>query len=354
MKWLRILVILAVCLAGLAASPAVFAQRVVVKLGTLAPEGSPWHDILLQMKEDWSRLSDGKVVVRIYPSGVLGGETDMIRKMRIGQIQAVAISGPALQRLEPGVACLQIPLMVESYEEFDFIRDRIAPRLESLLVERNFRVISWGDAGWVHFFTKAPARTLQDIRQMKLLTAAGDPVVEKLYKDFGFRVVPLPYTEVLTALQTGLIEAVQGPPLYALLEQWFGLAGNMIDIKWTPLVAATVVREDTWERIRPEWREGMLAAAHAAGVRMRREIRKLGDDAVPEMRKRGLNVITVDEANFAGWREEADKAYPKLRGEEYAPADLFDEVQRLRDEFRRQGASSGAVAGEATGSRDPE
>jgi TRAP-type C4-dicarboxylate transport system substrate-binding protein len=91
----------------------------------------------------------------------------------------------------------------------------------------------------------------------------------------------------------------------------------------------------------------------ACAGRSANSIRKLGDDAVPEMRKRGLNVITVDEANFAGWREEADKAYPKLRGV-YAPADLFDEVQRLRDEFRRQGASSGAVAGEATGSRDPE
>lgn len=347
MRRMRILVILAVCLAGLAVSPSAFAQRVVVKLGTLAPEGSPWHDILLQMKEDWSRLSDGKVVVRIYPSGVLGGETGMIRKMRIGQIQAVAISGPALQRLEPGVACLQIPLMVESYEEFDYIRDRIAPRLESMLVKRNFRVLSWGDAGWVHFFTKKPAKSLQEIRSMKLLTAAGDPVVEKLYRDFGFRVVPLPYTEVLTALQTGLIEAVQGPPLYALLEQWFGLASNMIDVKWTPLVAATVIREDTWNRINPVWREGMLEAAHAAGARMRTEIRKLGDDAVPEMRKRGLNVIEVDEATFAGWKEEAEKAYPKLRGE-YAPADLFDEVKRLRDEFRRQNA------GEATGSQASE
>jgi len=353
MRRLPLLAGLVVCLAGFAASPAVFAQRVEVKLGTLAPEGSPWHDILLQMKEDWSRLSDGKVVLRIYPSGVLGGETDLIRKMRIGQIQAVAISGPALQRLDQSVACLQIPLLVKSYEEFDYIRERIAPRLERMLGQGGFRVLSWGDAGWVHFFTKKPASTLQEIRNMKLLTAAGDPVVEKLYEDFGFRVVPLPYTEVLTALQTGLIEAVQGPPLYALLEQWFGLAGNMIDIRWTPLVAATVIREDSWQRIRPEWRDGMLAAAHAAGERMRREIRQLGDDAVPEMRKRGLNVITVDAATLANWQAEAERAYPKLRGE-YAPAELFDEVLRLRDEFRRHDTGAGSAVGEAIGPQDPE
>ncbi len=350
MSGMRVIVRIGICLALLAAAPPVQAQRVLIKLGTLAPEGSPWHDVLLQMKEDWSRLSGGQVRLRIYPSGVLGGESDMIRKMRIGQIQAVAISGAALQRLEPAVACLQIPLMFDSYEELDFVRDRVAPRLEALLAARDFRVLNWGDAGWVHFFTTRPVTTLEDIRKIKLLTAAGDPKVEGLYRSFGFRVVPLAYTDVLTALQTGLIEAVQGPPLYALLDQWFGLATYMIDVKWTPLVAATVIRSDTWERVPQEWREGMLASAHAAGERMRREIRKLGDEAVPEMQKRGLKVIKVDAATFAEWRDEAERAYPKLRGE-YAPADLFDEVQRLRDQFRADGAggpeASSGVSGDA-------
>ena len=174
---------LVVCLILIGTAPLVSAQRVVVKLGTLAPEGSPWHDILLQMKQDWSRISGGKVTMRIYPSGVLGGESDLIRKMRIGQIQAVAISGAALQRLEPAVACLQIPLMFESYEELDYVRDRIAPRLENMLIERNYRVLSWGDAGWVYFFTRRPASTLQEIRRVKLLTAAGLLIFEG--NDFG-------------------------------------------------------------------------------------------------------------------------------------------------------------------------
>ena len=340
-----------ISLALLMVAAPVHAQRIVVKLGTLAPDGSPWHDILLQMNEDWSRLSDGRVRLRIYPSGVLGGETDMIRKMRIGQIQAVAISGAALQRLEPAVACLQIPLMFDSYAELDFVRDRMAPRLEALLLERNFRVLNWGDAGWVHFFTKKPAMTLEEIRKVKLLTAAGDPKVEGLYRSFGFRVIPLAYTDVLTALQTGLIEAVQGPPLYALLDQWFGLATYMIDVKWTPLIAATVIRSDTWDRIPAGWRDGMLAAAHAAGERMRKEIRKLGDDAVPEMQRRGLNVIAVDDAVLMSWHEEAERAYPKLRGE-YVPADLFDEVRRLRDAYRAEGAAEGRPNGATDEARE--
>jgi TRAP-type C4-dicarboxylate transport system substrate-binding protein len=140
---------------------------------------------------------------------------------------------------------------------------------------------------------------------------------------------------VLTALQTGLVEAVQGPPLYAMVEQWFGLANNMIDVKWSPLVAATVLRKESWEKIPLELRQPLLEAARVAGRRLLGEIRGLNDDAIPAMQKRGLNLIQVDEVTLAVWRSEADKSYPELRGR-YAPADLFDEVQRLRDEFRQQ------------------
>jgi len=257
---------------------------------------------------------------------------------------AARLAGPAaalfelgvqlfLPRIDSGVSCLQIPLLLDSYEELDYVRDRLAPLLERRIEERGFVVVNWSDAGWVHFFTKSPAATPDDLRQLKLLTSAGDPQTEKLYKDFGLHVVPLPYTEVLMALETGLIEAVQGPPLYAMLDQWFGLAPNMTDLRWAPLVGATVIRRDTWEAIPQAWREEMLESARAAGLQLRGKIRALGEEAVPEMEKRGLKVVSLDEAALRAWSAETTRAYQKLRGV-YAPADLFDEAVRLRDELR--------------------
>ncbi len=313
----------------------VAAQPVLVKMGTVAPEGSPWHQILQQMGQQWQKISGGKVTLRIYPGGVLGDEPDMITKMRIGQLQAVALSGSGLSRLEPAVACLQIPMMIESYEELDYVRDRIAPRLEKLLDEKGYVVLNWGDAGWVHFFTKTPARRLDDIRKMKLFTMAGDADALELYQQAGFRPVPLATTDMMPALQTGLIEAFDVPPLLAMLNQWFGLARNMIDLKWAPLVGGTILSKKTWERVPESMRPAMLEAARSAGLRLRSEIRKMGDDAVVEMKKRGLNVITLDAATVAEWRREVEQAYPKLRGR-LVPAELFDEVRRLRDEFRAQ------------------
>jgi len=318
-----------------------FSQKTVkIRLGTMAPKGSPWHDALLQMKQDWREISGGKVEVTIY-SGVLGDESKMIRKMRIRQLQAVAISGAALPRIDNGVSCLQIPLLFDSYEELDYVRDRLTPRLERRFEARGFVVLNWSDAGWIHFFTRKPARTPDDLRKLKLLTSAGDPKTERLYKEFGLRVVPLPYTEVLMALETGLIEAVQGPPLYAMLDQWFGLARNMTELRWAPLVGATVIRKDTWEQIPPAWRTEMLASARTAGDELRDTIRALGEEAVPEMEKRGLTVVHLDEAALHQWRMESEEAHPKLRGV-YAPADLFDEAVRLRDEFRQGGSANQA------------
>jgi TRAP-type C4-dicarboxylate transport system substrate-binding protein len=111
-------------------------QTIVINMGTLAPEGTPWHDALLQIKQDWNRISRGRVVLRIFPSGVQGDENTMIRKMRIGQLQAVAVSGNGLSRIEPAISCLQIPLMLDSYEELDYVRDRLAPQLEGMIEQK--------------------------------------------------------------------------------------------------------------------------------------------------------------------------------------------------------------------------
>ena len=323
-----------VCMGLLGAATPASAQKTIrINMGTVAPEDSPWHQVLQQMGQDWERLSGGRVKLRIYPGGVLGDEMEMLRKVRIGQLQAVALSSAGLTRADRGVACLQIPLLIDSYQELDYVRERIAPTLEERLAARGYTVLHWGDVGWVHFFTKKPARTLDDIRKMKLYTAAGDPETEKLYKEFGFQPVPLAVTDLLPALQTGLIEAFDVPPLFALLDQSFGLAKNMIDLKWAPLTGATIVSKRTWERIPEPLRVELLEVARKAGLQLRGDIRKLGDDAVVEMEKRGLRITRLDATTKSEWYSEAEVAYPKLRGR-LVPSELFDEVIRLRNEFR--------------------
>jgi len=314
---------------------------IVINLGTAAPRDSPWSKVLDRTREEWLKITGGKVLMRVYPGGVRGDEAGMVLKTRIGELQAVGLSGVGVALVEPAVACLQIPLLIDSYEEFDYVRDRISPRLEAMLEKRGFVLLQWSDVGWVHFFTRTPVRTPRDLRQLKLFTSAGDPEAEKLYKEFGLNVVPLAVTDLLPSLRTNLIQAFDVPPLFALLDQSFGLAKNMMDLKWAPLAGATLVSKRAWDRIPEATRAEMLRAARAAALRAREEIRKMGDDAVAVMREKGLTVVSLDAAARRQWQSEVEAAYPKIRGS-LVPADLFDEVVRLHKEFRSKPGRAGS------------
>ena len=314
-----------------AAAPA--GAPVTIKLATVAPEGSPWHEVLKQMGQDWERTSSGKVKLRLYPGGVLGDEAALVTKLRIGQLHAAALSSVGLYRIDKGVACLGVPMMFDTYEELDRVRDKLAPRLEKAFEAQGFVVLNWGDAGWIRFFSKEPARTPDDIRRMKLFIAADDAETLELYKALGVKPVPLAETDILASLQTGLITAFDVPPLLALLNQWFGVAPHMLDVRWAPLVGATVISRKAFMTLPEDLRPRLLESGREAGVRFRGDMRRLSEEAIPAMEKRGLKVLRPDDATVALWRREAEAAWPRLRGK-MIPADLFDEAKRLRDEAR--------------------
>lgn len=260
--------------------------------------------------------------------------------MRVGQLQAAGLSGSGLAQIDRAVNSLQLPLMLDSDAELDWVRERMSPRLEKILESKGFVVLSWTDVGWVHFFTKTPAARPGDVRKMKLFTWLGDNDTLELYKASGFQPVPLEATGILMGLQTGLIDAFDVPPLAALANQWFPLAPHMIDMKWAPLVGAIVVSKSTWDRVPEPYRAPMLEAARASSEQIRAQVRKMGDEAVTAMQKRGLRVTPLDAAARADWQREVDAIYPKLRGR-YAPPELIDEVRSLRDQYRSRGGPTG-------------
>lgn len=314
----------------LLATPA-FAQT--VKLGTLAPEGSPWYNIIRDMTEAWKEGTGGKIRVRLYPGGIAGDDPDMVRKMRIGQLHAAVLTGAGLSDIAPEIQALMMPMMLASYEELDFVRDRLAPKLEAILEAKGFKVLNWGEAGWVTFFTQKPVVRPEDLRPLKLFVWSSDTAYVEAWKDAGYRPVPLAATEIHTALQSGLINAFATTPIAALSFQWFGLAKHMTDLKWAPLIGATVISTRKWQRIPNEVKPIIVEVAREAGARIRGETRKLGDNAVEVMKKHGLVVHPVLPEVVAHWERSARAGYPKIVGK-VVPAAMVAEVERLRNEYR--------------------
>ena len=305
-----------------------------IKLGTVAPEGSPWHMIARDMGEAWSKASGGKIQLRIYAGGASGDEPDTVRKIRVGQLHAGMLTNQGLTQIVPDIQALQMPLLLASNDELDYVKERIAPKFEAMFEAKGFKVLNWGEAGWVYFFTQKPVVRPEDLKPLRIWAWAGDDTsVVDGWKEAGYQAVPIPVTEILTGLQSGLINAFVAPPLTALAFQWFGVAKNMTDLKWLPLVGATVISAKTWQEIPENLRPALLLSAREASLRYKPEVRKLNDDSVEVMKKYGLVVHQVPPEVFSAWEQRAHAGNKRLIGKTVS-AQMVAEVERLRNEYR--------------------
>jgi len=331
-------IISAVVLCGLA----VVARAQKIDMATLAPSDSTWFKVMENMGAEWKKISGGSVNLVIHPGGVLGDEPECVRRLHHKSIQAAGLSGAGLSDIDKGVNCLQIPMMFDSYEELDYVRDRIAPKLEQRIRQKGYEVLYWSDVGWVQFFSATPVHRLDDLRKLRLFTWAGDATEEELWRANHFRVVPLPATDIITQLKMHNLDAVPETALYAETTQLYTLTPYMCDVKWAPLVGATVISKQVWDAIPAAQRGLMLAAAHKSGDALKQDIRTQGNRAVttmmagqPGKKALKLSVTHPDAAALAEWRKETEAMYPKMKGD-IVPPDLFDEVQKLRNEYRSQ------------------
>jgi TRAP-type C4-dicarboxylate transport system substrate-binding protein len=319
---------------ALSAAPA-GAQTITVKMATMVPEGTSWHLILKEVADQWKKISNGRVNVVIFAGSVAGDDTNVVRKMKMGTLQAAVLTAVGVAEVEKSVYALELPMMYSSYEEVYDVLGRMRPRLEAAMEKKGFVVLNWADAGWLRFFTKSPVKTPDELKQQKLFQWAGDNDSLEIMKGAGFNVVPLPATELATALQTGLVNALTTTPQVAVLSQYYNYAKYMTDMPWNVLLGATVIKKDVWDRIPADLHAPLLKAMQDAGAKLQADVRRGGERDVEAMKKRGLTVVTVDPKTRETWLRTVEAAYPKIRGRIVA-ADAFDEAMKYRDEYRKR------------------
>jgi TRAP-type C4-dicarboxylate transport system substrate-binding protein len=322
-----------------AAAPAAPAQT-VIKMATLVPQGSTWHQALQEMAADWQKLSGGKVTLRLYPGGVAGDDSDVVRKMRLGTLNAALLTSTGIQDVDRSVLALQIPLAFADFGEFDCALETVGPMIEKTLESRGFVMMGWTDGGYAHFFTKSPVRGPDDLKKQKLFVWAGDDMLVELWKKAGFNPVPLPATEISTALQTGLVTAVPAPPQAAVLFQWYNQARNMTALNYGILVGGFVMTKDTWDKLPPEIRPALQESARKTARRLALLTREGAPKDIEAMVKRGLTVVTPDAAALQQWRTMIEAQYPLLRGK-FIPAEAFDAALKARDACRASAKAAG-------------
>jgi len=309
------------------------ASGLTIKLGSLAPSGSPWDKGLNRLGAEWEKLSAGGVQLKIYPGGIVGDEADMIRKLRLGQLSAAGMTGIGLSKISPDIIAVQLPMLVRTNAELTYVLDKIKPAFTAELEKHGFKVLIWTFVGWVHFFSKDPVVTPDDLKRQKLFVWAGDPDALQIWKESGFHVVPLTPTDIMPSLQSGMIDAFATTPLTAASFQWFGLAKNMCEMKWGPLIGGIVVSTSTWSKIPPDIATKLEAAAQQIGTDMQADILKSDDAAMGIMKKNGLVVNAVPASAEKAWQASVDNGIAKGLLKDPAKV-LFATVKKYLDEYR--------------------
>ncbi|UCH62294.1 MAG: TRAP transporter substrate-binding protein DctP [Fidelibacterota bacterium] len=310
-------------------------QRPVnIKMASLAPEGSPWHQVLQEIAQDWRDLSNNQVRLQIYAGGVIGDESDMVRKMRLSQVQAAALTAEGLSYIDKGIYGLSLPLLVDNYAELDWLRAQLEPELRRRYEEKEFIVLAWADVGWAYWFTRKPTKTPDDLRKQRIFTWAGDPHSPRLWKTAGFQAVSLSAMDVLPGLQTGLIDAVQSSPLTVASFQWFGIIKYMTNLPWAAMTGGLIINSKSWNRIPENLRPRLRAAVRKRTLRIKNQIRYTDDEAVAVMQEHGLEIVDITEDERAQWQQFVDRYGPILRGTLVDTA-MYDQIQALRREMDR-------------------
>jgi len=307
-----------------------------VRLATLLPQGSSQYHTLEAMGQQWKSSSGGKVSLTIYGGGTMGSELDVVRRMRLGQLQAATLSVGGLSDIDPSVGAIQkIPLLYHSLDEMEYVRTKLQSDMEARLEQKGFVVLFWADAGWVYVFSRNPYTRPGEFisKKSKIFVTADDGNEIEIINNLGFQAVPLEWPDVLLSLQTGLVDTVPVTPFYALASQYDLVAKHLLELNYVPLVGATVVTKKTWTGFTEEQRQAFKEAAVEAGKQIQTKSRAESNEAVEAMKKRGLQVHTVPPELEEEWRRFAESVYPKMRGK-MVPAEVFDKTLSLVAEYR--------------------
>jgi len=332
-------------LIGLLASPLPAAvkprAKVEIKIATIAPDGSTWMRIMDQFDLDIRSQTGGEVGLRFYPGGIQGDESVVLRKIRAGQLQGGGFTGTGLGEIASDLRVMELPFLYQNLDEVHAVRDKMAPIFEKMLNDAGFHLLGWSDVGFVYLFSKSPIGSVDDLRKSKMWLWEGDPLAQTLLQTVGVSPVPLPITDVVTALQTGMIDAVYTSPLGCISLQWYTRVSNMTDLPVTHAMGAVVVSREIWEQVSPGSQTIVRTLADKYFTQLSEATAHESQLSVQVLQQKGIHLVSLNDADKASFQSIGKSVREKLVGKLYTQ-ELLD--QTLQTLAAAQGAHSGAKA----------
>ena len=315
------------------------AQQYTIKFATLAPEGTTWMNVMREYDAAVRKESGGRMGFKMYSGGVQGEDKDMLRKIRLGQLQSAGLTGFGLGEITPRLRILDSPFLFENYDEVDHLYATLDDEFNKALRENNFVLLGWAEVGFVYIFTNTPVRVPSDMSGVKMWMWEGDAIAEATFRAFGVKPIPLSVIDVLTSLQTGLINGAYTSPLAAIALQWNTRVRYMLNVPLADASGAVVIARQTFDALPSDLQEILIRLGRKYMGELTKKSRDENAAAIQTLKKHGVQIIevtsakTLDEYQAAG-----KKARQSLVGKLY-DQNFLDRVEKVVDDYRAKHTS---------------
>lgn len=312
------------------------AQQFIIKFASIAPENSTWMNVMREYDAAIQKESGGRMKFKIYAGGVQGEDKDVIPKIRLGQLHSAGLTGFGLGKITSKLRILDSPFLFENYDEVDYLYSQLDTEFNKALLDNGFVNLGWAEVGFVYVYTNSPVRSPADMNGVKMWMWEGDPIAEATFTAFNIQPIPLSVIDVLTSLQTGLINGAYISPLACIALQWNTRVKYMMNIPLADASGAVVVSKVMYDKLPTDLQEILTRNGKKFMRELTLKSRKENADAIETLKKHGIQVVeantprAMQDYNAAGKR-----ARQSLVGKLYDQP-FLDKVEKTIRDFRAQ------------------
>jgi TRAP-type C4-dicarboxylate transport system substrate-binding protein len=322
------------------------AHAATLKIATVTPEGSQWMTEMRASAKEIRERTDGRVDIKYYGGGVMGNDAKVLGRIRIGSLQGGAFTPTALSDIYPDLNLYGLPMVFNSEDEVAYVRERMDETLAAGLEEAGFVNFGFAAGGFASVLSNTPIRSLEDLKGKRVWVPEGDEISYASMEAMSLSPVTLPLTDVLTGLQTGLIDIVAISPIGALVLQWHTKVKYMTEMPLVYTLGLMAIQKKAFDK---------LSEADQAIVRevMERTYRSFNEANVVDNREArdalvnaGIELVEFDPAEIDRLRRELAESNRELGEEGSFSLQLYTEMLGYIDEFRSSAANEEKVAAE--------
>jgi TRAP-type C4-dicarboxylate transport system substrate-binding protein len=323
------------CLILILVTP-LLAQSTKIKFASLAPQGSTWLTVMEEYDQAVRQATNNQVGFKIYAGGIMGDEKTVLRKIRLGQLHSAGFTGVGLGEILPQVRILDSPFLFKNYAEVDHITQKFHDKFAKKFEENGYVLLGWAEVGFVYVFTNTPVIKKEDMNQVKMWMWESDPLARATFEALDIKAIPLSVIEVMTALQTGMINGVYSSPLAILGLQWFTKMKYMMKLPLAMSAGAVLISKEKFEKLTPEQQTILLKKGKIYFDKLRSQSREENEKSIESLIKNGIKITEIsNEKELESLLAAGDKARRILTGELYTQ-ELLQEVETALQSFRNE------------------